>query len=182
MTVERYSAAISSEIQRMAREDQRARTAGDAAVTAAIDQKNRMRLLEIVRQIGWPSKTKVGGDASHSAWLLVQHADDEPSFQRSCLNLMKAAPSDEVEPEDIAYLEDRIAINEDRPQLYGTQWKVDQDGIYVPEDILDPDHIDQHRAAMGMDPFAEFSEAMQAMYQDWLAKKAKERKPHNGFG
>ncbi|HBX16411.1 MAG: hypothetical protein UU69_C0032G0004 [Candidatus Magasanikbacteria bacterium GW2011_GWA2_41_55] len=161
----RQLAIITSEIQQMAREDQDARIAGDASVTIAVDQKNKERLQIIIKQIGWPSKLKVGEDAAHAAWILVQHADEDLSFQRLCLDLMRAEKKDEVAQEDIAYLDDRIRVSEGQLQLYGTQWKVDKEKGYIPETIDDPENLDQRRADMGMEPFAEYSEAVQKWYE-----------------
>jgi len=166
---------IASEIQQMAREDQEARAAGDASVTVSVDQKNRSHLEAIIEQIGWPSQSKVGKEAAHAAWLLVQHADENPLFQRHCLDLMMAEQTGEIAREDIAYLDDRIRVNEGQPQLYGTQWRVDEKKGYIPEEIADPENLDQRRAEMGMELFAEYSEAMQKMYKELQAKQRKER-------
>ena len=76
---------------------------------------------EIVRDIGWPTRSKVEEQAEHMAWLLVQHADHDRSFQRECLALMSTEAADEVCPAHLAYLEDRLAVAEGRPQRFGTQ-------------------------------------------------------------
>jgi hypothetical protein len=33
----------------------------------------------------------VGEDGAHAAWLLAQHADRDPAFQRRCLDLLTQA-------------------------------------------------------------------------------------------
>tara|TARA_Y100000310_G_scaffold50147_1_gene46249 strand:- start:84 stop:614 length:531 start_codon:yes stop_codon:yes gene_type:complete len=164
---ERQLAIIASEIQQMAREDQEARTAGIPEKTGEVDDHNKVKLEEIIDRIGWPTKSKVGAEAAHDAWLLVQHADQDPAFQRRCLKLMSDEKEGEIEKEDIAYLDDRIRVGEGQPQLYGTQWRVDEDKGYIPEDIQDPDNLDKRRAEMGMEAFSEWSEAMQKWYQEW---------------
>lgn len=172
---ERHRAIISSEIASLVQRDQDARKTGDASVTNLVDQRNREQLRAIIDQYGWPSKSNVGEKASHDAWLIVQHADNDLAFQRHCLDLMVQQPEGEVAKEDIAYLDDRIRVNEGRQQLYGTQWKVDEQDGYIPEDIEDFTNIDERRTAMGMEPFAEYADVMRAMYADMQAKK-EERK------
>ncbi len=130
----------------------------DAARRAVVelDAVNTARLREIVDAIGWPTRSKVGELAEHRAWLLVQHADADRDFQRSCLELMKAETPSEVCPQHIAYLEDRLAIAAGRPQRYGTQLHPAATGALEPLAVDDPDHVDERRAAVGLVPLAEY--------------------------
>jgi hypothetical protein len=70
---------------------------------------------------------------------------------------MEAAPSGEVDGQEIAYLTDRIRMNEKRPQLYGSQYVKDPDDPkrWVPYMLEDPARIDERRAAMGLSTLAE---------------------------
>ena len=49
------------------------------------------RIREIIEQHGWPGASLVGEDGASAAWLLVQHADDDPAFQERALELMRGA-------------------------------------------------------------------------------------------
>ena len=84
---------------------------------------------------------------------------------------MKAESPEEVQQEDIAYLEDRILVAENKPQLYGSQWKITEDGSHIPEEIFEPDKLDERRAKMGMKPFAEYVEDMKKAYETWKINK-----------
>lgn len=125
-----------------------------------VDKNNTLKLKEIIKQIGWPTISKVGERASHGAWLLVQHADHDPSFQKEVLELFKKLPPGEVLKRNIAYLEDRIRFSEKRPQLYGTQFKFNDQGELEPQDIEDPDKLEEHwqEAEMGTPTHAEYKE------------------------
>ncbi len=129
-----------------------------------IDEDNTAWLAEVIEQHGWPGKTEVGEDGAHSAWLLVQHADRNREFQKKCLELMKAEPEGEVAGKDIAYLTDRVLCAEDKPQLYGTQL-IQQDGKMVPRPIEDEEHVDERRAAVGLQPLAEYIKMVEQVYQ-----------------
>lgn len=172
---EHHRAIISSEIASLVQRDQEARKSGDWSAVNLVDQRNREKLRAVIDQYGWPSKSSFGEKASHDAWLIVQHSDSDREFQQHCLDLMMQKPEGEVSQEDVAYLDDRIRVSEGRPQLYGTQWKVDEQQGYIPEDIEDPANVDKRRSAMGMEPFAEYADAMRAMYADMQTNKV-ERK------
>jgi hypothetical protein len=130
----------------------------------SVDRKNTKRMKEIVSTIGWPTITKVGKSASSNAFLLVQHATHDVQFQKDCLSLMMQESRDEVDPANIAYLDDRVRVRDGRPQLYGTQYHF-IDGKFVPKDIDDPLNVEERRKEMGLTTIAENAELMYKMYK-----------------
>lgn len=122
-----------------------------------LDQQNTKRLKEIVQVHGWLTKTKVGKEASNAAWILVQHSDHDPKFQEYCLNLMKKSPKGEVNPKNIAYLEDRISVAKKGMQKYGTQFE-DKGDYLVLRPVENLDDLDNLRKEMGLEPIAEHIE------------------------
>ncbi|MEZ5977907.1 MAG: DUF6624 domain-containing protein [Planctomycetota bacterium] len=139
----------------------------------AVDRENTARLAAIVDAHGWPAATWAGEDGAHAAWLLVQHADQDPAFQRRCLPLLEeAARRGEGELADVAYLTDRVLTAGGRPQLYGTQYEsardaegrtlLDAEGnfVYEPPLVVDAEHLDERRAAMGLGPWREYEAAV----------------------
>ena len=153
----------------MAEEDQRMRRAAladPACWDADVDRRNTASLRQIVAQIGWPTRSKVGEHAARMAWLLVQHADHDVAVQRECLALIRAAPAGEVEPREAALLEDRVCVNEGRPQRYGTQFFTDEHGRLVPRPIEDPDRLDERRRAAGLEPFEDYRRSLTAMLDE----------------
>ena len=148
--------AIAKEILAMADEDQRMRREVAAKTRqwdASVDERNTRRMRAIVSEIGWPTTSKVGAQAEHMAWLLVQHAELE--FQKHCFSLMAREPADEVCARHLAYLEDRIRIREGLPQRYGTQLQKG-DGGWEPLPVLDPEDLDARRRSVGLEPMAEY--------------------------
>ncbi|MEK6300047.1 MAG: DUF6624 domain-containing protein [Acidobacteriota bacterium] len=121
-----------------------------------LHRRNAERLAEIIEQQGWPAISLVGEDGSDAAWMIAQHAIGEPAFQRRCLSLLTQAAADSAIPAwQPAYLEDRIRMFEDRPQLYGTQYDWDENGEMEPWPIEDEEHIDDRRLAIGLGALAE---------------------------
>jgi hypothetical protein len=163
--------ALRREILALVDEDQAARNAWIAAGMTtdppelmkrveAIDAKSTARMKEIVATYGWPGTSRVGDEAAHGAWLLVQHADRDRAFQRQCLPLIEAATKiGEASPEDYAYLYDRIATADGKPQRYGTQFRDSE-----PFPIEDEAHVDERRKAVGLGTMAEYREQMRQMY------------------
>lgn len=125
---------------------------------------NAEKMKQIVKQIGWPKVSKVGSEASEDAWLLVQHADHDVAFQKECLELMKKESQEEVSEENVAYLHDRICVNEGRPQFYGTQFTTNEFGAYGPQPIEDVEHVDKRRAAIGLEPLVEYKNNLMKKY------------------
>jgi hypothetical protein len=126
-------------MQRMAKED----LAREQHLGAIIDAK------------GWPTYSMVGHEAANSAWLIAQHAS--PAFLKRCVPLMQAAADrGEMALASLALSIDRDLTNDGRKQRYGSQAQTNEDGKTVMLPIEDPEHLDQRRAAMGMEPFARY--------------------------
>jgi len=159
---------ISKEIKAMADADQDMREKGinnPEYWDENIDKNNTNRMKQIIDEIGWPTISKVGKEPSSNAWLLVQHADHDVEFQKYCLSLMQAQPSHEIDSRDIARLTDRICVNTQKPQVYGTQFTQDSSGKFIPREIEDPENVDERRKEMGMDTLADNIELMYTKYK-----------------
>jgi hypothetical protein len=153
---------IAQELFDMERADQNARDAltpetmtGSRAgkEITRVDRRNTARLEEIVARYGWPGRTLVGGRASGSAWLLAQHADLDPAFQKRALTLMRAMGPGEVSAKNVAYLTDRVLVAEKKPQVYGTQLECRDGSLVGRTPVRDPRNLDRRRRSVGLDPW-----------------------------
>src|ERR1700740_1525713 len=152
-----------------------------------VHKRNASRLRELIDLHGWPSEDIAGKDGAEAAWLIAQHAIGEPEFQRYVLKMLHVSISKGHVPRwQAAYLEDRIAMYEGRPQRYGTQWIDDpRDGRIRPWTIADPTDVNALRAEVGLEPLrpipepgpelpAEEREKLERnhrWWRDWLASK-----------
>jgi hypothetical protein len=150
---------LARELPRRAEQDQDVRTndshptEGRLAVCAAIDEDNTAWLKGIVERYGWPGRALVGDEGSEHAWLLAQHADHDPVFQRRCLDLLgDAVVRGDASPINLAYLTDRVRLARGQRQLYGTQYESAPDGAWQPRPHPNPDLVNERRAAIGMSP------------------------------
>jgi len=145
--------------------DQRARKAdrgGEEAEAAwaeevrAVDEANRAFVRSLVEG-DWPTLSVHGEEASMHAWLLVQHADTDPELQQAALARLEALLADgEVAPKRVAYLHDRVMVNTEQPQRYGTQGRCDG-ALWSPRDLEDPDAVDALRAEVGLGPLGDYA-------------------------
>jgi len=119
-----------------------------------VHMRNAARLRELIELHGWPTEDVAGKDGAEAAWFITQHAIGEPEFQRRALKLIQARIAEGRVPAwHAAYLEDRIAMYECRPQRYGTQWMDDpRDGRMRPWTLGDPERVDELRAQVGLEP------------------------------
>jgi hypothetical protein len=169
-----YHAALFDELKTMYEEDQNVRfeliDSGNLTSEELIqkmemvDQENLPRLKEIIHQFGWPGFKLVGEEGADKMWLLVQHCDRDIEFQKACLQLLKEAVAKADAPKrHLAYLMDRILVNEDLPQVYGTQFQIiEGKAIFCP--IQEPEKLDSRRAEMGLESFADYFSALKELY------------------
>lgn len=142
------------ELLAMLRRDQTGRTGGvdpegDAARTA--------RLREILETHGWPTESAVGQRGALAAWTIAQHADLEPTFQRRALRLLKlAVAKGEGSPGNLAYLTDRVAVGQGKPQTYGTQLRCAPKGPSLATPLARPRVVDRLRQQAGLPPLADY--------------------------
>lgn len=117
---------------------------------------NQTRLREILDSRGWPDRATVGSSGARAAWTIALHADTDPALQRRCLDLMQQAQArGEASPAAVAYLTDRVLVNQGKPQIYGTQF-TSEGGEPKAHPIADTTNLDARRAHAGLPPMAEY--------------------------
>ena len=132
---------------------------------AEIDCNNTAWLREQVRAHGWFDRSRYGAEADEAAWLMVQHADRTPAFQGEMLPLLEElAAAGESSRQLVAYLWDRVAVKEGRPQRYGTQMECAAGETRPIGGLEDAAHVEERRAAIGMMTYATYLQMMDRMY------------------
>lgn len=116
-----------------------------------VHNKNAKALNKIMEQIGFPTADKVGEEASNTALLIVQHAIGQPDFMKKAVRLLEIAVNNKkAVPKYLAYLTDRIAIFEGRPQLYGTQFDWDENREITSNQFDDLAKVNERRKNIGL--------------------------------
>lgn len=124
---------------------------------SAADMPLQARLRAIVAARGWPGRRLVGDDASHAAWLLLQHADS--GYQRKMLPVIRArALRGDVRAADGALLEDRVRMGQGRKQRFGSALRYTTTPGAPP--VLYPieaeECVDQRRARVLLPPLSDY--------------------------
>ncbi len=127
------------------------------------DKDNQEWLKKEIEQNGWPSISKVGQDGDNGAWLIAQHSDNDTAFQQYCLTILKKQlMQHDTNPKNIAYLEDRILINSNKEQVYGTQFEEVMKNNKVVDLKLKPtidiECLNKRRISMGLEPIENYLE------------------------
>lgn len=114
------------------------------------DHANTAMMQDVLATSGWPRISVVGEEAAEDAWLLVQHADDNPAFQLQALRAMTPlVAKGEVSPKHYAYLSDRVTIKLYGTQIYGTQFYC-IGGRRQPKGIAGADAVNAARKSVGL--------------------------------
>jgi hypothetical protein len=154
--------ALHDELIEMFDADQAERT-GEVVGSADSDKVRTDRLAEIIDEYGWPTFEMVGKDGATAAWTIAQHSDQDVAFQKRALELLEAAvEDDQADPTEWAYLVDRVATNEGRPQVYGTQGGC-VDGHAEIGPLEDEANVEARRADVGLQPLANYLEEFSAV-------------------
>ncbi|HEX8637590.1 MAG TPA: DUF6624 domain-containing protein [Pyrinomonadaceae bacterium] len=125
----------------------------------ALHNRHAEILNNIIAEIGYPTVEKVGREASEAAWLVIQHSIGQPEFMKNCAVLLeKAVAENQADAKQLAYLTDRIAGFEGRPQLYGTQFDWDAGGEMNPKPFDDLEKVNRRRKTIGLNLLEEQTE------------------------
>lgn len=117
----------------------------------AADQAGQHWLKDWIAHRAWPRISVEGERAANAAWLIAQHADHDVALQKVALAAMEPLlAAGDVDATDYAYLYDRVAVNEGRPQRYGSQGHCDGAGQWRPRPIEDEADVQARRNAIDL--------------------------------
>lgn len=127
-----------------------------AFMKQTIGQDNFSNMKKLIKKYGWPKYSTVGKLAADAPLLVINHhLSDEvrkkyiPIIKQSCL---------EGEGSCIEYakIQDRILVNDNKPQIYGMQFRYDSKRALEPFPIIDPEHVDKRRKEIGLEPLKDY--------------------------
>lgn len=125
-----------------------------------------IRLQKILSDHGYPGFDLVGEQGSRDFWLLVQHLDKWPDFQQKVLDAMKKQVlKKNAASGDYAYLTDRVRLNTNRNQLYGTQVTYNTDSCQAfPRPTENPGSLNKRRKEVGLDSIEDYLNKMSELH------------------
>jgi hypothetical protein len=158
------AAGLASELVRRAGEDYRLMERAHAVparhrrdLLGKCQRENAEALRAVVDGYGWPTTDLVGEQASTAALMILLHAPDL-GFQLTCRDLIAEAAEDGRCPVvHHAYIADHCAVEQGRPQFYGT--RVDPRTLR-PYPVIRPESVEERRADIGLGPLDQQTQAL----------------------
>lgn len=152
-----------------------------------IDEKDSVNLIKvksILEKYGWLGADVISQQGSQTLFLVIQHAD--PVTQEKYLPMMReAVKNKKASGGNLALLEDRVALEQGKKQIYGSQIGRDQEtGKPYILPLEDPDNVDKRRAAVGLQRLSDYVSHWQIKWdveqykKDLQTIEAKEKAGH----
>jgi hypothetical protein len=119
--------------------------------------RNLDGLKSLLKRINWVDRRRYGSKADFDARILVQYADFDLPFQKQVLATLTALfPQGGTSAESYADLADAVAVEQRRPQPFGSEGRCTAAGVWQPLPIADEDQLGRRRAELGLVPMSEY--------------------------
>lgn len=132
-----------------------------------ISKKHKIQLEEILNNYGYPGFSMVGEEVSEDYFLMAQHCDFDVAFQQKVLEkLTLEVKNGNARGSNLGFLTDRININLDKPQIYGTQldYNIGKCIAFAKNGILDSINVNTKRQLLQMEPYETYLNKMLQMH------------------
>lgn len=128
----------------------------------SIGLDNQIRIKKLFNKYGYLGFDKVGKDNTNKFWLPIQHADNDVEFQKKMLKVLrKEIKNNNADKSTYALLEDRVAINSNVKQRFGTQVTYNKYGQAIPKNgLIDTLNIDKLRLDYNLPTFKDYYNLM----------------------
>lgn len=148
---------LQKKLKQMVNEDQKIRSSFPKK-PADIDRLNSEHtdiIKEIIAEFGVIDSERFGEETARNASLIIQHSTHE--LRKKYISMQEKLPLQKIYKRGFAYMKDRVLVEENKPQLYGTQMKVlNKEGDLAFNPINDFSNIDNRRKEIGLEPFQEY--------------------------
>lgn len=121
-----------------------------------IGKKNYTLMTQFIETYGWPTYSTVGKLAADAPLLVINHHEDPEVRKKHIAQIKRSCLNNEGSCLEFARIQDRILVNEDRPQIYGTQFQYNAQRNLEPCPIIDPEYVDQRRKEIGLEGLKEY--------------------------
>lgn len=119
------------------------------------DSINYAAIKNYLLKNGYPKISEVGRRQSRAAGFILLHHYDKFIFEKYIPILKSLCEIGECEWDIFAKMSDKLAIINDQPQQYGTQFDRGEDGEVILYKIEDINDVNSRRAKLGMAPIVE---------------------------
>lgn len=134
----------------------------------SVSSLNLEKIKRLYDKYGYLGERRIGKQGAIDFWLPIQHADNQVSFQEEILRAMSAEiKKGSKDNPHYAMLEDRIHVNKNMRQRFGSQVTYNFRGQAVPKvGLIDSTKIDSLRTAYGLPKFKDYYNQMTKIFFD----------------
>jgi Family of unknown function (DUF6624) len=127
---------------------------------------HQKRIKEVFVEYGFVGFDLAGKEGSQNFWLMVQHADHNPEFQKEVLEKMKIeVDRGNAYSSNYGLLVDRVKLNTGQKQVYGTQVTYNfETGQAYPKELADSATVNERRNSIGLEPIENYLNDMSEMH------------------
>jgi hypothetical protein len=127
-----------------------------------IDSLNQIKLDSLISIYGWLGYKEVGKSGENASFLIAQHADNNLDFQKKCLALLQVELfKGNVYPPNYALLYDRVMVNSNKAQLFGSQVELDEtSNKFKPKKTVSTELVNAYRLYFGLDTIESYLDMM----------------------
>ena len=120
----------------------------------------------IFKKNGFIGIDMAGDEGSMNFWLMVQHSDHNPDFQKEVLEKMKIeVDKGNADPSNYGLLVDRVKLNKGQAQVYGTQVRYNMHtGQAYPKKLADSITVNERRKSIGLEQIEIYLNEMSKMH------------------
>jgi len=121
-----------------------------------LDSINLIKVEAILDKHGWLGPDSIGVRGTQTLFLVIQHSDIKTQ-EKYIQGLRDAVKKGHAFPDELAPMEDRVALREGKKQIYGSQIGTDaKTGKAYIAPIEDEANVDKRRADVGLQPLKDY--------------------------
>lgn len=121
-----------------------------------INKENYIVMQELLDTYGWPKYSTVGELAADAPLLVINHHEDEAVRKKYLAQIKQSCLDNEGSCMEYAKIQDRILVNENQLQIYGMQFRYNDQRTLEPFPVINPEYVDQRRAEIGLEPLKDY--------------------------
>ncbi|QCX37778.1 hypothetical protein FF125_04760 [Aureibaculum algae] len=120
------------------------------------DKRIEIEFIKILEKYGWLGSNQVGRLANGALFSIIQHSSIETKEKYAPL-MKESVLRKESQPMHYARLIDRMLVNNNKPQIYGSQTTNDKNGNAIFFEIEKPEYVNKRRKEINLDGIESFA-------------------------
>jgi hypothetical protein len=127
---------------------------------------NQEKIKNLYKEYGYLGYKQVGNTAAGDFWITIQHADNDVKFQQQILKaLRREIKKGNADKSHYAMLEDRVNVNLNKSQRFGSQLTYNDYGQAIPKiGLTDSINVESLRKEFGLPTFKQYYNRMTIMH------------------